>query len=607
VLRKIQTGLLVLLINLVSYTAHAQTAITVGDLEVDPPTLAALGFALPITAGDTNYNAQAQLHYKPLGSGTWLRAMDLMRVRPEHSDTWSRRKEFAGSIMGLTPGTAYDVRVTVTDPDGGGVTRTVTTQTRGFPPKDPATPRQVRVTTFAELKAAVWSAAPGDVITLAPGTYSGNLVIERSGTAANPIFLRGADRATSVIEALTGKGIDIFGDYITIENLTVRGNMINSGLPAGSAAIQISTDQKVHTDIVIRDCLIIGKDQGIKAWEVFGKNFTIYNNVLAGNNLWSDTDKANSTWDDEGIAISGSGHAVFNNTLYGYGDALGNVNGGNDPIHNNIAQDFYHNDVIFTGDDGLELDESFRNVRAWENRILNSNHGVAEQSNNTDHGGPTYFIRNVLTNTRIGPIKLNDGTSGVYFLHNTAIRTSEWAYVSYNNGGHANYRAINNIMINTRPITAGGKTFVHEALIDFGTSELTYFGFYPNQSYWFGANGVNGAKDVTLLSEVLNQDMPLLKYSRVLTLPIFQTDFQTGPDYRTMVDPSKQSVDVTLHSTSNAVDAGRVIAGLNEDFAGAAPDLGAYERGKAIPSYGASFSTFSNVRRPRAPMILSAK
>ncbi len=43
---------------------------------------------------------------------------------------------------------------------------------------------------------------------------------------------------------------------------------------------------------------------------------------------------------------------------------------------------------------------------------------------------------------------------------------------------------------------------------------------------------------------------------------------------------------MTLKSTCNAVDAGTVLAGINTDFAGSAPDLGAYEYGSLLPQYG---------------------
>jgi hypothetical protein len=41
-----------------------------------------------------------------------------------------------------------------------------------------------------------------------------------------------------------------------------------------------------------------------------------------------------------------------------------------------------------------------------------------------------------------------------------------------------------------------------------------------------------------------------------------------------------------LRPRSRAVDAGTVLAGITDGFAGRAPDLGAYEQGAESPHYG---------------------
>jgi hypothetical protein len=44
--------------------------------------------------------------------------------------------------------------------------------------------------------------------------------------------------------------------------------------------------------------------------------------------------------------------------------------------------------------------------------------------------------------------------------------------------------------------------------------------------------------------------------------------------------------DFRLKAGSKAVDAGVRLPNVNDDFAGKAPDLGAYEAGKPLPIYG---------------------
>ena len=43
---------------------------------------------------------------------------------------------------------------------------------------------------------------------------------------------------------------------------------------------------------------------------------------------------------------------------------------------------------------------------------------------------------------------------------------------------------------------------------------------------------------------------------------------------------------MTLTAGCTAVDAGAILPNINDGFVGAAPDLGAYELGQPLPSYG---------------------
>jgi hypothetical protein len=63
---------------------------------------------------------------------------------------------------------------------------------------------------------------------------------------------------------------------------------------------------------------------------------------------------------------------------------------------------------------------------------------------------------------------------------------------------------------------------------------------------------------------------------------IFQDDFVGPADARFRYD----APDFTLATSSNAIDKGRSLAGSNDGFTGAAPDLGALELGCAPPLFG---------------------
>ena len=104
---------------------------------------------------------------------------------------------FAGSVLFLEPATIYEIRFTMSDPDGGA----------------PAKPKIVSATTRAEprafkgghtikgsadkgLLAAFKEAKPGDVILLAPGIYKGPFDLKKSGTAERPIVIPNPNQLT---------------------------------------------------------------------------------------------------------------------------------------------------------------------------------------------------------------------------------------------------------------------------------------------------------------------------------------------------------------------------------------------------------------------------
>src|ERR1700694_114642 len=76
------TGLIAL-----SPLVRAANAIQTGTVAVDPPTLCCLGFSVPINGGDSNYNAQAQIEYRPQGTTAWQAGLPLLRVRPDTTST----------------------------------------------------------------------------------------------------------------------------------------------------------------------------------------------------------------------------------------------------------------------------------------------------------------------------------------------------------------------------------------------------------------------------------------------------------------------------------------------------------------------------------------
>jgi hypothetical protein len=65
---------------------------------------------------------------------------------------------------------------------------------------------------------------------------------------------------------------------------------------------------------------------------------------------------------------------------------------------------------------------------------------------------------------------------------------------------------------------------------------------------------------------------------------LFTAGLYPPPDEKQAFDRTR--VDLRLRSGTAAIDAGEPLPGINDGFAGRAPDLGAYEMGAPLPQYG---------------------
>jgi hypothetical protein len=118
----------------------AENGTQAGKFVVEHPTLLNLGFEWEIR-GDANRNATVAVQFRPVGETAWREALPLVRIGGEN--IYRRRENldytvpdgFAGSILNLQPGTEYECRFQLTDPDGttGQTAHTVRVKTRTEP------------------------------------------------------------------------------------------------------------------------------------------------------------------------------------------------------------------------------------------------------------------------------------------------------------------------------------------------------------------------------------------------------------------------------------------------------------------------------------------
>lgn len=560
---KFTQSLAALLCCLAGSLAPAQAAnnISTGAVTFDRPTLTSIGIRLALT-GDDNYNATVGVRYRKTGTSAWTQGLPLFRIRPANvSAVVPTSPQFTGSLLDLRPASQYEFELQVIDPDGGSSTVRGNATTRAIP-AGPQTPRNVSVNSTSGLVYALIGARPGDIITLADGVYSGPFNLTTSGTANNPIVIRGTSRDNSIIDGgncIPCNIFDIYASYVHVERLTLRN---------GQRAIRWQTNGA--TGNVLRKVRIANTDMATSG-KPGQTDFYIADNIMVGRVPWpvnyvSDSGAASN---NDGIYLSGDGHVVSHNQISGYSDMMKNS------IRGWKSCDFYNNDILWSYDNAVELDYGGGNLRFARNRMTNTFMPISIQPG---YLGPFYIYRNVSVNSISEQLKIHTIASetprpmnnGIFVFHNTFVSPTIAMLMQGDN--RTNTLAVQNNLFIGAPnfFTFNWYANVTEATFD-------YNGYFPDGFFTLGTapkqNGANLAAFQKLGRET---------HGRIMTGQVFESGLTPGTTYVNKIAPQN----VTLNSGSNAIDAGVVIPGISSTFMGSAPDMGALERGCALPIYG---------------------
>ena len=564
-----------------------------GEVAPELPTLRCLAVRWPIL-GDANRNAAVEVGYRKAGETKWRRGYPLLRCLPDpHPGNRTPLVRvrggwmFAGSIVDLRPQTAYEVRLRLTDPDGGGAERTLKMATIG----EPAAPDRMRVLHVVPgagggtgsradplrgLDAAGAAARPGDLFLLHKGTYVKGRCrdncwrLDKSGRPGKPIIFRAAGDGEAVLD----------GDW--------------RNLPAAQRRTEpqerlVSADRTRH--VWFEDLTLRGKPYLIVAhrgshWVVrrcrldcsLGKGFESHNggyrqsrhhflsdNVFAGPASWPRTKGIESF---AGIQITGAGHTVCHNWFHHLGDGVhGQANA------ELSACDFHNNEVHVCTDDGIETDFCDLNVRVFDNRIVNTAHGITFQP---ARGGPVYAYRNVIYNATYTHFKLHNHTTGVLLFHNTCMRKG--AAFQIQNAGEViqNTHSRNNLFLGTGGDGLHSVGRMRECSFDndgYGGWTRAFVGRWNGRSWRtiaearkagevYAGHGAHKVDPRTLCaSGLLPPDNPATAYRN-------------------------DRIDARLKAGSDAVDKGVYLPNFSDGFQGQAADLGAFELGDDLPHYG---------------------
>jgi hypothetical protein len=297
-----------------------------------------------------------------------------------------------------------------------------------------------------------------------------------------------------------------------------------------------------------------------------------------GGATWVDDQLGANGYDGgEGIQFTGSGHVVCFNHVKGFRDDISLME--YDEGYEQVSIDICNNDIEEATDDAVEADSAMGNVRVVRNRVRNCFDGMSSQPN---LGGPTYYIQNVMYNVLYTPFKFHNGTVGDVVLHNTVVKCGD-AFGCYAGATWSRAYFRNNLFIGgTGGGTYGGYGNGSGNVLDLADADATCSFDYDG----LGSIGTNtfagkiGATRFTSLATLKANT------TEVHAVQVDMSVFADTVPFPSNPYPAKSVADLHLAPGSAAIDQGVVLVGLNDGFAGAAPDLGAYELGATPPVYG---------------------
>jgi len=602
------------------------------------------GGVLLTVSGDADADATAALEWRPTG-GSFRPAQPLERIDEIH---------FAGSLFDLAPGTAYEARVTLADPDGvAGSPVTAAFSTRpetlaeptlrtlyvspsgddGNPGTSPGAPLQT-VQRAADLAQA------GDLVLIQPGVYRESVSVPRSGTPTQPIVFRGngagaildgADAAIAAgvtwTPAAGGTWARVTG-FATGHVVTEAGRLyrytslaalqgLAAGAPGGfyfdgttlslkfadasapsSHTVHVArlengffVDGRTHvrienleirhygsgdygkgvylrysSDCSVRSCRIheVGS-AGI--WVKGGERHLIDSNEIWDTSIfaWPWEETKGSSAENNAITFSddvGRGHVVRRNTVHGTFNGIAPCGSDAPPSGVTNETDVYENVLYKHTDDGFEPEGYCANLRLWGNRLQDVHMAFAVAP---AAPGPLYLVRNVawrVGNTRTSlqdgysasALKINSGyaepVGPLLVYHNTFLTDvpATDAIALLNPGSSTFIRARNNVIAGTRYALSKVNPVAWS-----GDGDDLYTTDASRLVYWMGTR----YDTLGEFRAALGQEPNGLSAPPQLTSPA-SGNFEPQPG-------------------SPLIDAGVALAGINDDYAGAGPDVGAFE------------------------------
>jgi hypothetical protein len=386
-----------------------------------------------------------------------------------------------------------------------------------------------------------------DLIWDVPGFYAdGTVVYVRLAGEADP-------NGAAMVVSRYNHAFYVGQDHITVQDLTfrhyARGNW--------AKAIYLNN----ASDNLISHCTFALNDLGV------GLKWASHRNVIQDSEFYDTL--FDWPWDAfyAGISLSsggirfyspttGRGNVIRRNTFHdvfdGFGACPGEAGGGTNET------DVYDNLVYRAGDDGMETDGRCSNVRIWGNTFHDVLMGISLAP---VYDGPVYALRNLVYRTGVGnndytgsPFKFNSGydLSGPMILfHNTSD-----AVLPGNNGLYIKAPGLWTLILARNNVWSGTDYALH----NYNTGQPLDLDY---DDLWNGGAGDLVRWDGTRYATLAGFTSATGQESHGLSCEPGFADAGNG--------------DYTLDPSSDLVDAGLLIPGINDGYSGAAPDIGAFE------------------------------
>jgi hypothetical protein len=495
--------------------------------------------------------SECAVHYRPAGASAWRQGYPLVYDR--------REGQYRGSLVGLKPDTAYDIRL---EADGAAVEFQGRTRSEKLP--------------------------IGKTTLLPTGTLDTALYIREGGTEQGWRLVAPAagKKFVSDVFNLSDYNVVVEADYVILRGLELKNGAI------GGVLIR-----KGVQHVVVEDCHITGWGRigGARSWGVMtGMDSAIYAENDAGHlviqrNLIEYPRGGANDWESghpngpQGVSLidSRGGNVIRYNTIrstedHGFNDGIGGASNFSFKGSPNRDSDTYGNIISNCWDDCIESEGANMNVRIWGNYIHHSFVDIATAATSM---GPLYIFRNVFGESRISHQdhsggymiktgmnyieingeKVSTGLGYRFIFHNTALQPNGALDVF---SGHELHNAVsrNNIFY------ARGRVYPPDSGPPFNDFKNDLTGGYL---------GGGLVKSMFLASErmewFLAPAVNKIQWGRIESVRNGKSIAITDP---------------LVQAPNPAVDKGVGLPGFNDEFTGAAPDIGAFETGTPPLRFG---------------------